>query len=90
MIAMAPIAGPGFAAALALTALLAVTVRPDPLLLWDLANTAPRASWLPWLAMAGLAVASAVFGVTHPLEFAAAYGQNLLDPGTPAVVLSGP
>jgi hypothetical protein len=54
--------------ALALTAVLAMAPgREDPVFLWDRANSAPAGpSWLPWLLLAGLAVASAFFGLARP------------------------
>ena len=77
--------------ALALTAVLAIAPGQDPLLRWDRAHPAPaKPSWLPWLVLAGLAIASGFFGIVHPAEFAAAAGQEMPDPGWLLVAFGQP
>jgi hypothetical protein len=69
--------------ALALSALLAISVEQDPP--WECPDplTTGR-NWLPWVLLVGLAIASGVFGIMHPQEFAAAAGEPFLDPGSVA------
>jgi hypothetical protein len=86
---IAPLPAPAFAAALALTAGLAMSTRRDGF--WPRAE--PRAtirSRLPWIVLATLAIASTVVAVTHPQEFAASMGQGVLDPGSLVVALQKP
>ena len=61
--------------ALALSAMLAMAPAEDPVALWDRAYAVTRPSWLPWGLLALLAAGSSLFGILHPLEFAAAFGQ---------------
>ena len=76
--------------ALALTALLAMSGE-DALARWDRAHSEPATpSCLPWLLLTALAIASSVFGVTHPVEFAAAFGSGLPDAGSSLVIAAGP
>jgi hypothetical protein len=86
---IAPLPAPAFAAALALTAGLAMSTRRNGF--WPRAE--PRAtirSWLPWMVLVALAIASTVVAVTHPQEFAAAMGQGMLDPGSLIVASQKP
>jgi hypothetical protein len=68
---------PTFTAALALTAVLALSTRRNRPWL----RAAPRktkGSMLPWMVLAALAAASTIFAVTQPVELAHAGG--VLDP----------
>ena len=63
--------------AVALSALLS-NAGQDPLSRWDRAHRAPaQPGWLPWLALATLGIASSCFALTHPLEYAAIFGQGI-------------
>jgi hypothetical protein len=76
-----PIGDEMLCVALALTAMLALAPGQDPLFLWDRAHSGLRQpSRLPCLVLVALAIASAVFGVMHPQDFADACGQGALDP----------
>lgn len=84
VIAMLTLQATRFDIALALTALLAVSVR-DPLWLFECALAErPRQKWLPWLALAVFAVASFAFGILDPQQIAAAFEMMqplaMLDP----------
>jgi hypothetical protein len=81
MIAASFCLGPGVVAALAMTGLLTAAADGAPLRLWDFADRCPvKASWRPVAILAVLAIASSLSGIMHPLEFAAAYGQDVPDP----------
>lgn len=76
--------------ALALTALLGMSGE-DLLSRWDHAHSGPPTpSCLPWMLLLALAIASSVFGVTHPLEFAATFGIGLPDSRLPVIIAWGP
>lgn len=80
MIAMFTQLDPVMDLALALSALLAISVEQDPP--WERAD--PRTTgrnWLPWVLLIALAIASSIFGIMHPQVFAAAAGEGFLDPG---------
>ena len=67
--------------ALALTAMLTVAPGRYPLFLWDRAHSTPtRPRWLPWLVLAAFAIASGFYGIACPEQFAAIFGQGVLDP----------
>ncbi len=78
---------PGFTAAFALSAILTVAVR-DPPRLWSLAQALPgRASPMPWIVLAMLALASGLFAVLDPLQFLAASGDGIADPAASTLLL---
>ena len=77
-------------AAVALSALPS-NAGQDPLSRWGRAHRDPaQPLWLPWLALATLGLASSFFALTHPLEYAAIFGQGISSHGPGFVVALRP
>ena len=48
----------------------------------------PKVTWLPLVVLAALAMASSIFGILHPLEFAAAFAPRSITVCTTAIELA--